>query len=114
MRKIKKYKLRKITITQKSQPQYKGICLKVFLVKPKKPNSALRKAARVQLSSGITINAYIPGIGHNLSQHSLVLVKKSSTQDLPGFNFKVIRGVLDCSPVKRERSRSKYGCKRSL
>lgn len=97
----------------KFKPQIKGICLNIFIVKPKKPNSALRKAAKVKLSNGLIINAYIPGIGHNLSQHSQVLVRFAPTQDLPGFYYKIIRGVLDSSSVNRSNSRSKYGCKKS-
>ena len=94
------------------QPQYKAIVLKVLTMKPKKPNSAIRKIVKVKLSNGLIVHAYVPGIGHNLNQHSIVLLKHGKTQDLPGLNFKVIRGVYDTSGVlNRKSSRSKYGVK---
>ena len=94
----------------KDSPQKKGIVLKILIMRPKKPNSALRKVAKVKVGSKI-IYAYIPGITHTLNVHSHVLIKGGRTQDLPGVNFKIIRGALDCSPVSRKSSRSKYGCK---
>jgi small subunit ribosomal protein S12 len=92
-----------------SAPQLKGVCLKVSIVKPKKPNSANRKIAKVRLSNNRTVIAYIPGEGHNLQTHSLVLVQGGRRKDLPGVKFKIIRGKYDCLPVSRSTSRSKYG-----
>jgi len=108
-----KKKLKNSNIINKfKQPQFKAIVLKVLTMKPKKPNSAIRKIVKVKLSNGLIVHAYIPGIGHNLSQHSIVLLKHGKTQDLPGLNFKVIRGVYDASGVlNRKTSRSKYGVK---
>ena len=96
----------------KKKPQEKGIVLKVSIMKPKKPNSAQRKVAKVKKNSGEIVNAYIPGINHNINQHSIVLIKHGITQDLPGVKYKIIRGVYDSSPVDRKTSRSKYGCKK--
>ena len=94
-------------------PQKRGVCLLVKTVTPKKPNSALRKVARVRLSNGKEVTAYIPGEGHNLQEHSIVLVRGGRVRDLPGVRYKIIRGVLDCLGVaKRNQSRSKYGAKR--
>lgn len=94
-------------------PQKKGICLKVYTTTPKKPNSAQRKVAKVALSNKINVITYIPGIGHQLQQHSTVLVRGGRTQDLPGVRFKVIRGKFDATPVlTRKTKRSKYGVKK--
>jgi small subunit ribosomal protein S12 len=93
-------------------PQKRGVCLQVTTRTPKKPNSALRKIARVRLSNGREITAYIPGEGHNLHEHSIVLVRGGRVRDLPGVRYHIIRGPLDAAGVKeRKRSRSKYGCK---
>jgi len=94
-------------------PQRRGVCLVVKTTTPKKPNSALRKIARVRLSNGIEVTAYIPGEGHNLQEHSVVLVRGGRVKDLPGVRYHIIRGTLDASGVdKRRRGRSKYGAKR--
>jgi small subunit ribosomal protein S12 len=94
-------------------PQKRGVCIKVFTTTPKKPNSALRKVAKVRLSNGKEITAYIPGIGHNLQEHSVVLVRGGRVKDLPGVRYKIIRGALDAGGVEgRKTSRSKYGAKR--
>ena len=96
-----------------SCPQKRGVCLQVMTRTPKKPNSALRKVARVRLSNGREITAYIPGEGHNLQEHSIVLVRGGRVRDLPGVRYHIVRGVLDATGVEeRRRSRSKYGCKR--
>ena len=95
-------------------PQKRGVCLIVKTMTPKKPNSALRKVARIRLSNGREASAYIPGEGHNLQEHSIVLVRGGSVRDLPGVRYHIIRGKLDCSGVEgRKKSRSKYGAKRS-
>ena len=95
-------------------PFKRGICLRVFTVTPKKPNSALRKVARVKLSNGKEITAYIPGEGHNLQEHSLVLLRGGRVKDLPGVRYHIIRGVLDTGGVEnRKKSRSKYGTKKT-
>lgn len=97
----------------KANPQKRGVCTVVRTATPKKPNSAMRKIARVRLTNGIEVTAYIPGIGHNLQEHSVVLVKGGRVKDLPGVRYKVIRGTLDTTGVaKRMQSRSKYGAKR--
>ncbi len=94
-------------------PQRKGVCLQVMTRTPKKPNSALRKVARVRLTNGREITAYIPGEGHNLQEHSIVLVRGGRVRDLPGVRYHIIRGTLDASGVEaRRRSRSKYGARR--
>ncbi|MBT9146483.1 30S ribosomal protein S12 [candidate division NPL-UPA2 bacterium Unc8] len=94
-------------------PQKRGVCLKVSTMNPRKPNSALRKVARVRLSNGMVITAYIPGIGHNLQEYSIVLVRGGSVKDLPGIRYHVVRGVLDTAGVEgRRKSRSHYGAKR--
>lgn len=94
-------------------PQKRGVCTRVYTTTPKKPNSALRKVARVRLSHGIEITAYIPGIGHNLQEHSVVLIRGGRVRDLPGVRYHVIRGALDTAGVqKRNQGRSKYGAKR--
>lgn len=97
----------------KSNPQKRGVCVRVSTMTPKKPNSALRKIARVRLSNGIEVTSYIPGEGHNLQEHSNVLLRGGRTRDLPGVRYKVIRGTLDTAGVDgRKQSRSKYGTKR--
>ena len=97
----------------KGSPQRRGVCTRVYTTTPKKPNSALRKVARVRLSSGVEVTAYIPGEGHNLQEHSIVLVRGGRVRDLPGVRYHVLRGVLDTQGVKdRRQSRSKYGAKR--
>jgi small subunit ribosomal protein S12 len=97
----------------KGSPQRRGVCTRVYTTTPKKPNSALRKVARVRLTSGIEITAYIPGVGHNLQEHSIVLVRGGRVKDLPGVRYKVIRGALDASGVSgRRQARSRYGAKR--
>lgn len=97
----------------KTCPQRKGICTRVYTTTPKKPNSALRKVTRVKLSSGFEVTAYIPGIGHNLQEHSIVLVRGGRVKDLPGVRYHIIRGCLDAAGVKnRKSSRSKYGVKK--
>jgi small subunit ribosomal protein S12 len=94
-------------------PQRRGVCTRVYTTTPRKPNSALRKVARVRLSSGIEVTAYIPGEGHNLQEHSIVLVKGGRVRDLPGVRYKIIRGSLDTQGVKnRKQSRSRYGAKK--
>ncbi len=93
-------------------PQKRGVCIKVYTTTPKKPNSALRKVCRVRLTNDVEVTAYIPGEGHNLQEHSVVLIRGGRVKDLPGVRYHVIRGALDCSGVKnRNRSRSKYGVK---
>ena len=97
----------------KESPQRRGVCVRVYTTTPKKPNSALRKVARVRLTSGIEVTAYIPGIGHNLQEHSVVLIRGGRVKDLPGVRYHVIRGTLDTSGAKnRSQGRSKYGAKR--
>nr|WDB00703.1 ribosomal protein S12 [Cavernulicola chilensis] len=110
---------RKKTITKtkssalRSCPQRRGVCTRVYTTTPKKPNSALRKVARVRLTSGFEVTAYIPGIGHNLQEHSVVLIRGGRVKDLPGVRYHIIRGTLDTAGVKgRSRSRSKYGTKK--
>src|SRR5512137_461218 len=94
-------------------PQKRGVCTRVFTTTPKKPNSALRKVARVRLTNGIEVTAYIPGEGHNLQEHSIVLIRGGRVKDLPGVRYHIIRGTLDTAGVAdRKRSRSKYGVKR--
>ena len=94
-------------------PQRRGVCTRVYTTTPKKPNSALRKVARVKLSSQIEVSAYIPGEGHNLQEHSIVLVRGGRVKDLPGVRYKIVRGSLDTQGVKgRQQARSRYGAKR--
>ena len=94
-------------------PQRRGVCIRVFTTTPKKPNSALRKVARIKLSSGFEVTASIPGIGHNLQDHAVVLIRGGRVKDLPGVRYKIIRGILDTAGVKdRSQSRSKYGVKK--
>ncbi|MCL2639324.1 MAG: 30S ribosomal protein S12 [Phycisphaerales bacterium] len=96
-----------------ASPQKRGVCLVVKTMTPKKPNSALRKVARVRLSNGKEVTAYVPGIDHNLQEHSIVLVRGGRVRDLPGVRYHIVRGVLDASGVEaRRRSRSKYGAKK--
>ena len=107
-------------VTEKSKspalqscPQKRGVCTRVYTTTPKKPNSALRKVARVRLSNGIEVTAYIPGEGHNLQEHSIVLIRGGRVKDLPGVRYHIVRGSLDTLGVdKRRQSRSKYGAKR--
>lgn len=94
-------------------PQRRGVCTRVYTTTPKKPNSALRKVARVKLTSGFEVTAYIPGIGHNIQEHSVVLIRGGRVKDLPGVRYHVVRGTLDAAGVKdRNKSRSKYGTKK--
>ena len=94
-------------------PQRRGVCTRVYTTTPKKPNSALRKVARVRLSSGVEVTAYIPGVGHNLQEHSIVLVRGGRVKDLPGVRYKIVRGALDTQGVKnRKQARSRYGAKK--
>ena len=98
----------------KSCPQRRGVCTRVYTTPPKKPNSALRKVARVRLTSGFEVTAYIPGIGHNIQEHSVVLLRGGRVKDLPGCRYHIIRGTLDAGGVKdRKQGRSKYGSKKS-
>ena len=109
----------RVKLTKKSKsaaldscPQRRGVCTRVYTSTPKKPNSALRKVARVRLTSGFEVTAYIPGIGHNLQEHSVVLLRGGRVKDLPGVRYHIIRGTLDTAGVKdRRQSRSKYGAK---
>lgn len=97
----------------KESPQKRGVCTRVYTTTPKKPNSALRKVARVRLTNGIEVTSYIPGIGHNLQEHSVVLVRGGRVKDLPGVRYHIVRGALDTAGVQnRKQSRSKYGAKR--
>lgn len=114
---IRRNRKKSIYITKtpalKSCPQRKGICIKVSTVTPKKPNSALRKIARVKLTSGFEVTAYIPGEGHSLQEHSIVLIRGGRVKDLPGVRYKIIRGALDAAAVKnRAQGRSKYGVRK--
>jgi small subunit ribosomal protein S12 len=97
----------------KANPQQRGVCTRVYTTTPKKPNSALRKVARVKLSNGVEVTAYIPGEGHNLQEHSMVLVRGGRVKDLPGVRYKIVRGALDTQAVKdRQQARSRYGAKK--
>ena len=101
------------TAALKGSPQRRGVCTRVYTTTPKKPNSALRKVARVKLSSQMEITAYIPGEGHNLQEHSIVLVRGGRVRDLPGVRYHIVRGSLDCLGVEgRKKGRSKYGAKK--
>ena len=94
-------------------PQRRGVCVRVYTQTPKKPNSALRKVARVRLTNGIEVTTYIPGVGHNLQEHSIVLIRGGRVKDLPGVRYHIVRGTLDTQGVaKRQQGRSKYGAKR--
>ena len=109
----KGYNSHKKVATNQSAPQKRGVCTAVRTMTPKKPTSALRKVARVRLSNGIEVTSYIPGIGHNLQEHSVVLIRGGRVKDLPGVRYHTIRGTLDTQGVaKRMQSRSKYGAKR--
>ncbi|GAA2124163.1 30S ribosomal protein S12 [Nocardioides bigeumensis] len=110
-RQSKKAKVK--TPALKGSPQRRGVCTRVYTTTPRKPNSALRKVARVRLSSGVEVTAYIPGVGHNLQEHSIVLVQGGGVADLPGVRYRVVRGALDAQGVKnRRQGRSRYGAKR--
>ena len=109
----KKVVKRKKTPALQECPQRRGVCTRVYTTTPKKPNSALRKVARVRLTNGIAVSAYIPGEGHNLQEHSVVLIRGGRVRDLPGVRYHIIRGALDAAGVaKRMQARSKYGAKR--
>jgi len=96
-----------------ANPARRGVCTRVYTVTPKKPNSALRKVARIRLTNGIEVTSYIPGVGHNLQEHSVVLVRGGRVKDLPGVRYHIVRGTLDCGGVEnRKRGRSKYGTRR--
>lgn len=104
---------KKKTPALKGNPQKRGVCTRVYTTTPKKPNSALRKVARVRLTNGIEVSAYIPGEGHNLQEHSVVLIRGGRVKDLPGVRYHIVRGTLDTSGVAdRRQRRSKYGAKR--
>ncbi len=110
-RQSKKAKVK--TPALKGSPQRRGVCTRVYTTTPRKPNSALRKVARVRLSSGVEVTAYIPGVGHNLQEHSIVLVQGGGVADLPGVRYRVVRGALDAQGVKnRRQGRSRYGATR--
>ena len=113
VRKGRRDKIAKVkTAALKGSPQRRGVCTRVYTTTPKKPNSALRKVARVKLTSQVEVTAYIPGEGHNLQEHSMVLVRGGRVKDLPGVRYKIIRGALDAAGVKnRKQSRSRYGAK---
>lgn len=109
----KKMIKRTTTPAMKGCPQKRGVCVRVYTTTPKKPNSALRKVARVRLTNGIEVTSYIPGIGHNLQEHSVVLIRGGRVKDLPGVRYHIIRGTLDTLGVNdRRQGRSKYGAKR--
>jgi small subunit ribosomal protein S12 len=114
VRKGRQDKIGKVkTAALKGSPQRRGVCTRVFTTTPKKPNSALRKVARVRLTSGVEVTAYIPGVGHNLQEHSIVLVRGGRVRDLPGVRYKIIRGSLDTQGVRnRKQARSRYGAKK--
>ena len=103
---------KKKTPALRGNPQKRGVCIRVYTTTPKKPNSAMRKICRVRLVTGMEVSAYIPGVGHNLQEHSMVLIRGGRVRDLPGVRYKVISGVLDCAPVaNRMQARSRYGAK---
>jgi small subunit ribosomal protein S12 len=109
----KKLQVKSESPALQGSPQKRGVCVRVYTTTPKKPNSALRKVARVRLTNGYEITTYIPGIGHNLQEHSIVLVRGGRVKDLPGVRYHIVRGTLDASGVQdRKQSRSKYGAKR--
>jgi small subunit ribosomal protein S12 len=114
VRKGRRDKIAKVkTAALKGSPQRRGVCTRVYTTTPKKPNSALRNVARVKLTSAVEVTAYIPGEGHNLQEHSMVLVRGGRVKDLPGVRYKIIRGSLDTQGVKaRKQARSKYGAKK--
>ena len=110
---LKTYNSQKKQYSDLNSPQKRGVCTAVRTMTPKKPNSALRKVARVRLTNGIEVTSYIPGIGHNLQEHSVVLIRGGRVKDLPGVRYKVIRAALDCAAVdNRKQARSRYGAKR--
>ena len=114
---VRKGRSPKVTKTKapalKANPQQRGVCTRVYTTTPKKPNSALRKVAKVRLQNGFEVIAYIPGEGHNLQEHSIVLVRGGRVKDLPGYRYKIVRGALDASGVKnRKQARSRYGVKK--
>jgi len=114
LKRLKILNLKK-TPALKACPQRRGICVRVYTVTPKKPNSAIRKVARVKLTTGFEVTAYIPGEGHSLQEHSIVLIRGGRVKDLPGVRYKIIRGALDCTGVKnRQQSRSKYGARKAI
>jgi small subunit ribosomal protein S12 len=109
----KKIRTRTSSPALQQNPQKRGVCVRVYTTTPKKPNSALRKVARVRLTNGIEVSTYIPGIGHNLQEHAIVLIRGGRVKDLPGVRYHVIRGSLDTAGVQnRRQGRSKYGAKR--
>lgn len=115
----KKGRISKLKINRKvalqNNPQKRGICTRVYVVTPKKPNSAMRKVARIKLTNNHEVTAYIPGEGHNLQEHSIVLIRGGRVKDLPGVKYKIIRGALDTSGVKnRKQGRSKYGTRKEI
>ena len=114
VRKGRRDKIAKVkTAALKGSPQRRGVCTRVYTTTPKKPNSALRKVARVRLNGGVEVTAYIPGEGHNLQEHSIVLVRGGGVKDLPGVRYKIVRGALDTQGVKgRGQARSRYGAKK--
>lgn len=110
---LKSFNSKKNTMTDVSSPQKRGVCTAVKTATPKKPNSALRKIARVRLTNGLEVSAYIPGEGHNLQEHSVVLIRGGRVKDLPGVRYHIVRGTLDTQGVtERRQSRSKYGTKK--
>jgi small subunit ribosomal protein S12 len=114
VRKPRKKQVKKSkSVALQKNPQKRGVCRRVWTVTPKKPNSALRKVARVRLTNGYEVTAYIPGIGHNLQEHSIVLIRGGRVKDLPGVRYHIVRGVLDTAGTEnRKQSRSKYGTRR--
>ena len=114
VRKSRKRKLTKSNVTALSRcPQKRGVCIRVYTTTPKKPNSALRKVCRVRLTNGLEVTAYIGGEGHNLQEHSVILIRGGRVKDLPGVRYHIVRGSLDCAGVKdRKNGRSKYGVKK--
>ncbi len=104
---------KRATPALKGSPQKRGVCIRVYTTTPKKPNSALRKVARVRLVNGMEVTSYIPGVGHNLQEHSIVLIRGGRVKDLPGVRYKIIRAALDCAGVTdRAQARSRYGVKK--
>lgn len=109
----KKIVKKRKTPALQGNPLRRGVCVRVYTTTPKKPNSALRKVARVRLTSGVEVTAYIPGIGHNLQEHSIVIIRGGRVKDLPGVRYKIVRGMLDTSGVDgRKKGRSRYGAKK--
>ncbi len=109
----KKIKAKSKSPAMAACPQKRGVCVRVYTISPKKPNSALRKVARVRLTNGFEVTSYIPGVGHNLQEHAIVLMRGGRVKDLPGVRYHIVRGTLDTQGVEnRKQSRSKYGAKR--